>query len=87
MEFTEEELKEIRSIATDMVEYGKKFIEARNTLPHIRLRRSYWEIVKKRTTHSHVLMGCSFNFSKLKKTGPWRPAEINEWYGDTKKPV
>jgi hypothetical protein len=59
----------------------------KSRLPHIQLQRAYWEIRKNRTTHRHVLMGCTSKFSSIKRIGPWRPAEINEWFGDTKKPV
>jgi hypothetical protein len=60
---------------------------AKPHLPHIRLKRAYWEIVKNRTTHSHIIMGCTSKFSSLNRIGPWRPIEAVEWYGDTKKPI
>jgi hypothetical protein len=53
--------------------------------PHIKLVRNYWEIHSNRDKSS--LVACSMRFVALAKIGPWRPAEIVEWYGDTKKPV
>jgi hypothetical protein len=57
--------------------------------PFIKRVRGYWEIRSHKPTPDRPeggqLMGMTKQFAKLKRVGPWRPAEIQcEFYGDAK---